>query len=108
MKISWFGLIMAALYVAFAWWVAWEDFFRCRGGFDISFCGLASELLTFPVSYLFQLFGVEVNWLSHTSADVALHGLIIVLCGILVYFIGWAISWLTLLLVHVTGLRKVE
>ena len=106
MKISWFGLVLAVAYVAFACWVAWGDFFHCGGGLDISFCGLASALLTFPFTFLFQLVGLEVSWMNHTNTDLALQGLIIVLCGVLVYFIGWLFSWIFQFLLHVSGLRK--
>ena len=93
MKISRFGLILALLYVLVASYVSWDDFFNCKEAL-LTLCGLGSVFLTFPISLLFHSFGLEVHFINYTDVDIALQALIILMCGVLVYFIGWVIGWI--------------
>jgi hypothetical protein len=106
MRISWCGLVLAIIYIAFAAWVSFVDMGHCSGGLDIDLCGLGAFLITFPAMFVLDSLGVTINYRNPVTSDYLLQTLVIAVCAILIYLIGWVLGWLGMLLLRVTGLSK--
>jgi hypothetical protein len=88
MTISKAGAVLALVYVAFAIWVVFSERTSPPGGGWISLSGMASFLVTFPVSMPLELMGARPD---HTKTlDI---GVAILACAVLMYYIGAGLEW---------------
>lgn len=89
MALSKTGLGLAILYIAFAAWVVFSERTSPPGGGWISLNGMASFLVTFPVSAPMEMMGARPDY--HKTLDI---GAAILACAVLVYCLGAGLEWL--------------
>jgi hypothetical protein len=80
--VSRFGGTLAALYTAFAVWMVIEERTTKAGGW-ITLRGMASALITAPVSFPMEMLGWKLDY--RRTLDMALA---IFICAALVYLLG--------------------
>ena len=82
------GLVLAAIYIAIAVWVVFTERTNPSGGW-ISLNGMASFLITFPVSAPLEIMGARPDYQKNIDIGAA-----ILACAALVYAIGAGLDWL--------------
>jgi hypothetical protein len=83
------GLVLAAIYAAFAIWVVISERTSPPGGGWISLSGMASYLITFPVSAPMEILGARPDYRKNIDIGAA-----ILVCAMLVYLLGASLEWL--------------
>lgn len=81
------GLVLAAIYIAIAVWVVISERTSPGGGW-ISLNGMASFLITFPVSAPLEIMGARPDY----QKNIDIGGAVLV-CAALVYFVGAGLDW---------------
>ena len=89
MAISKTGAVLALVYIAVAIWVVVSERTSPPGGGWISLNGMASFLITFPVSAPLELMGMRPDYQKTVDTGAA-----ILACAVLVYFVGAGLGWL--------------
>jgi hypothetical protein len=89
MAISKAGAALALIYIAIAMWVVVSERTSTGGGGWISLNGMASFLITFPVSAPLEMMGARPDYQKTIDMGAA-----ILACAVLVYFIGAGLGWL--------------
>jgi hypothetical protein len=89
MTLSKFGVVLALVYAAFAIWVVFSERTSPPGGGWISLSGMASYLVTLPVSLPMELIGAKPDYQKTFEIGAA-----ILACAVLVYFIGAGLEWI--------------
>ena len=87
--ISKVGLVLALVYIAFAAWVVFSERTSPPGGGWISLSGMASYIVTIPVSLPMEILGAKPDY--QKTLDI---GAAILACAVLVYFVGAGLEWL--------------
>ncbi|MBK8837685.1 MAG: hypothetical protein IPO30_03025 [Hyphomonadaceae bacterium] len=83
------GLVLAIIYILLAVWVVFTERTSPSGGGWISLNGMASFLITFPVSMPLEIIGARPNYQKTFDMAAA-----ILVCAALVYFVGAGVEWL--------------
>lgn len=83
------GLVLAAIYIAIAVWVVISERSSPGGGNWISLNGMASFLVTFPVSAPLEILGSKPDYQKNVDIGGA-----ILACAVLAYFVGAGVDWL--------------
>lgn len=83
-----FGAVLAALYIVFATGIILSDR-KGGGGNWISLSGLASFLITFPVSALGELLNMKLDFRRNIDMGFA-----VLVCALMVYLAGAGLGWL--------------
>lgn len=83
------GLVLAVIYVALAAWVVFTERTSPSGGGWISLNGMASYLITIPVSMPMEMLGARPDYQKTFDMAAA-----ILVCALLVYFIGAGLEWI--------------
>ena len=89
LTISKTGAVLALVYVVLAIWVVVSERTSPGGGGWISLNGMASFLVTFPVSMPLEMLGARPDY--QKTLDI---GAAILVCAALVYFLGAGLVWL--------------
>jgi heme/copper-type cytochrome/quinol oxidase subunit 4 len=82
------GLVLAVIYIALAIWVVFTERTSSGGGGWISLNGMASYIITMPVSMPMEMLGARPDYQKTFDMAAA-----ILICGVLVYFIGAGLEW---------------
>lgn len=98
MTISKFGAVIALIYIAIAIWVVFTERTSSGGGNWISLNGMGSFLITFPVSMPLEMVGARPDYQKTFDMGVA-----ILVCAILVYYVGAGLDWFVRLLISLPG-----
>jgi hypothetical protein len=88
MTISKVGAVLALVYLAFAVWVVFTERTSSGGGNWISLSGMASYLVTIPVSLPLELMGAKPDYQKTFEIGAA-----ILACAVLMYWIGAGLEW---------------
>ncbi len=80
--ISKFGAVLAVLYLAVAIWIVRQDR-QSRGGGWITLNGMASSLITLPVSVIGEKLGARPDYRRNVDMTFAIG-----VCTVLLYFTG--------------------
>lgn len=88
MALSKFGVGVALVYLVFAVWVVFSERTQSAGGW-ISLSGMATWIVTFPVSAPLDALGMKPDY--RKNVDMALT---IAVCTLLVYFVMAGAAWL--------------
>jgi len=83
------GLVFAVIYIAIAVWVVFSERTSPSGGGWISLNGMASFLITFPVSAPLEIMGARPDYQKTFDMTAA-----ILVCAVLVYFVGAGLEWI--------------
>lgn len=89
MTISRAGAALALVYLAVAIFVVVSERTSTGGGGWISLNGMASFLITFPVSAPLEMMGARPDYQKTIDMSAA-----ILACAVLVYFLGAGLGWL--------------
>lgn len=88
MTLSKFGLVVAVIYIALAIWVVVSERTSTGGGGWISLNGMASYIITMPVSMPMEMLGARPDYQKTFDMAAA-----ILICAGLVYFVGAGLEW---------------
>jgi len=86
--LSKFGLALALIYIAIAIWVVFTERTSSGGGGWISLNGMASYIITMPVSLPMEMLGAKPDYQKTFDMAAA-----ILICATLVYFVGAGLEW---------------
>lgn len=82
------GFVAALIYAAFAIWVVVSERTQSAGGW-ISLSGMATWIVTFPVSAPFEALGMRPDYRKNVDMAVT-----IAVCALLVYCVTAGAAWL--------------